>query len=174
LVEVADKTLITFNQKIEHMKILIVISFIISVFNSKTPEKNRLINTQPGYKKSDLKKIKWIEGKWKGLYEGKPFYEIYQFVNDSTLQITSYDWNGKDSSNSSVSHVYWKDGSYYLGSDLNWKVSAISDNEIKMLPNYKAYNDILWRNHDSKSWKAILTSKKGVNEYHMEAFDPFK
>jgi len=156
------------------MKTLIAVSLIIAGFSFKTLGEMRLINPQPGYKKSDLKKIKWIEGKWKGMYEGKPFYEIYQFVNDSTIQITSYEWNGKDSSNSSVSQVYWKNGSYYLGSDLNWKVSTISENEIKMLPNYKAYNDILWRNHDNKSWKAILTSKKGVIEYHMEAFDPFK
>src|SRR4029079_2056814 len=29
------------------------------------------------YVKSDLKKLKWIEGKWKGLSNNQPFYEIY-------------------------------------------------------------------------------------------------
>ena len=52
-------------------------------------------------------------GEWKGLFNGNPFYEIYQFVNDSTLQITAYEWNGKDSSKSTLSQVYFKDGAYF-------------------------------------------------------------
>lgn len=129
---------------------------------------------QESVRKTDLKKIKWIEGKWKGMYQGKPFYEIYQFTNDTTLQIIGYEWDGKDSSKSSKSFVYWKGGNFYLGDEMNWKVTSISNKKIKMLANNKAYNDILWEYHDNKSWKAILTTNKGVTEYHMELFDPFK
>jgi hypothetical protein len=125
------------------------------------------------YKKSDLKKIKWIEGKWKGLDKGQPFYEIYQLINDSTLQVTSFDWDGKDSSQTSRSFVYWKEGAYYLGDQLNWKVTDITDKEIVMKRNYKASNDIIWRYKDISSWEAILESDKGVKNYHMERFDPF-
>ena len=125
------------------------------------------------YTKNDLGKIKWIEGKWKGMYQGKSFYEIYQFVNDSTLEITAYEWNGKDSTKSSKSFVAWSDGVYYLGDEKNYKVTSITDQQIKMLPNYKASNDVLWKYVSKDRWDAILGDKNNPAEYHMERFDPF-
>jgi hypothetical protein len=127
-----------------------------------------------GYAKGDLKKIGWIEGKWKGLYKGQPFYEIYRLSNDSTLEITSYEWNGKDSSKTSLSYVQYKDGVYYLGEKRNYKVVSITDNEIKMIPNVQANNDILWKYRDSTGWDAILASPKETLVYNMQRFDPFK
>ena len=126
------------------------------------------------YSMKDLLKIKWIEGKWKGTSNTKPFYEIYQFTNDTTLEITSFEWNGKDSTNSTKSKVSWKNGAYYLGDQLNWKVTEITDSSIMMIPNNKASNDILWKYSDSTSWDAILNSKKETTEYHMQAYDPFQ
>jgi hypothetical protein len=125
------------------------------------------------YSANDLEKIKWIEGKWKGTYKTKPFYEIYHFPNDTTLEIISYEWNGKDSSKTSKSSVYWKDGAFYLGNELNWKVTEITDSSIFMIPNNKASNEILWKYHDGTSWDAILNSQKETTEYHMQAYDPF-
>lgn len=145
---------------------------------TESKEDKEKVSEQPvaelQYTKDDLKKIKWIEGKWKGLYNGSPFYEIYHFSNDSTLLITSYEWNGKDSSKSKPGEVYFKNGAYWLGEKQNWKVDSITDNHIKMLPNVEAYNDIVWRFTDSLHWDAILTSKGGVTTYSMEHFDPFK
>ena len=126
------------------------------------------------YVKGDLKKIKWIEGKWKGLYNGEPFYEFYRFSNDSTLEITSFDWDGKDSSKTSISYVHYKDGVYYLGDKQNYKVSSITDTEITMLRNVEANNDILWKYRDSTGWDAILTSPNKKVVYNMEYYDPFK
>jgi hypothetical protein len=126
------------------------------------------------YKKEDLKKIKWIEGKWKGLYNGQPFYEIYKMLNDSTLEVTTFDWNGKDSSNTDRSHVQWQDGFYYLGKEKNYKAVSITDKEIVMKRNNKANNDVIWRYSDANSWDAILEHNKGVTRYHMERFDPIK
>jgi hypothetical protein len=125
------------------------------------------------YSKDDLKKIKWIEGKWRGMYNGKPFYEIYRMVNHSVLEIITYEWNGKDSSKSDKSFVSWKNGAYYLGHANNYKVTEISDTHIKMLPNYMASNDVLWKYVNENRWDAILKGKENTNEYHMERFDPF-
>jgi hypothetical protein len=126
------------------------------------------------YGKDDLKKIKWIEGKWQGLYKGKPFYEIYRFVNDSTLESIGYEWDGKDSSKTSFSYVYFKDGAYWLGDKQNWKVVSITDNEINMLPNVEANNEVLWKYRDSTGWDAILKGPKETMTYNMKHFDPFK
>ena len=145
---------------------------------SESKEEKEKVSEQPvselQYNKEDLKKLKWIEGKWKGLYNGNPFYEIYQFANDSTLLITSYEWDGTDSSKSKPSKVYFKDGAYWLGEKQNWKVDSITDDEIKMLPNVEGYNDIVWKFKDSLHWDAILTARNGVTTYNMEHFDPFK
>ena len=121
--------------------------------------------------KNSLDKIKWIEGEWMGMYKGKPFYEIYRLSNDSLL-ITSYEWDGKDSSNTSVDHLAWKDDAYYLGKEQNYKATVLTDSIIKMIP-VKAQNDIVWRKTD-RGWDAILAGKKETNVYNMEHFSPFK
>jgi hypothetical protein len=124
--------------------------------------------------KKDLRKIQWIEGNWKGLFNGNPFYEIYKMQNDSTLVITSYEWDGKDSSKTSVSKLQWVNGHYFLGDSLNYKTVSISDTAIIMIPNYKAGNEILWKKGDGSYWQAILNSKRGERVYKMERIHHFE
>ena len=127
----------------------------------------------PAYSKQDLKKISWIEGNWKGMDGSTPFYEIYKIINDSTLETLSYDWNGKDSSQTSRSFLSWKDNAYYLGEKMNWKVTEISDSAIYMTPKSKKGNDILWKFGSPNNWDAILNSDKGEKLYHMERVNHF-
>jgi hypothetical protein len=157
----------------------ILLLFVISVVSCNDAKEEKKAEEQPAtetaqYAKMDLQKIKWIEGKWKGLYNGKPFYEIYTFVNDSTLESLSYHWDGKDSSKTSRSYVHYKNGFYYLGDKDNYKVVSITENEIKMLPNVEANNDVLWKRRDSTGWDAILKAPSQTNTYNMERFDPFR
>jgi hypothetical protein len=130
--------------------------------------------TSISYAQKDLKKISWIEGNWKGMDGANPFYEIYQFKNDTTIEITSYDWNGTDSSNSSKSLLSWKSDQYYLGDSMNYKVTEITDSSIAMNPNYKANNSILWKTKSPNAWIAILKNKKGEKIYNMERINHFK
>ena len=146
--------------------------------DSQSSSSDSKVNKDPGasgvtYQKSDLIKIKWIEGKWKGMYNGAPFYEIYQLINDSTLLVTSFDWNGKDSSNTSKTYLGWYDDAFYLGNARNYKVTAITDSQILMIPNSNASNSVLWKFRTDSSWDAILESPKATNKYLMERFDPF-
>jgi hypothetical protein len=40
---------------------------------------------------ADLQALRYLEGEWRGSgYEGGPFYESYRFVNDSTIEMTSW------------------------------------------------------------------------------------
>lgn len=105
--------------------------------------------------------------------DGDPFYEIYEIINDTTLLITSYNWNGVDSSGTSTDSVQWKSNAFYLGKNQNWKVIEITAKEIRMMP-MKASNDITWKFKDANSWEAILVNKKGPKTYLMKRFDPFK
>lgn len=154
-------------------KKLLQICIMTIAISSCTEVKNSQSNAMP-YRKSDLRKIKWIEGSWKGMHNNKPFYEIYRIINDSTLRITSYNWNGTDSTNTEHSYVYWNDGAYYLGEKMNWKVVSINKKEIVMKRNNKTSNDILWRQNDNNSWDAILETSKDTVHYLMKRFDPFK
>ena len=123
--------------------------------------------------RENLNKLNWIEGNWQGLYQGKPFYEIYKIQNDSTLEITSYEWDGKDSTSTSRSYVKWTNRNYFLGDSLNYKVTSITDTSIYMEPNYHAFNSILWKKKDKDHWDAVLTTNKGEIIYNMERIDHF-
>lgn len=145
--------------------LLIIISFLASCSNNETKTSEP---ANDAVLKTDLVKIKWIEGNWRGMADGKPFYEIYEFTNDSTLKITGYDWDGKDSSNGVASYVAWKDGAYYLGDDLNYKTTLIDSSKIEMISNIKSNNDILWKTVNDSTWTAILKGKTKTLEYKME------
>jgi hypothetical protein len=162
------------------LSIIIAITIIACSRNKQVVENSPASSGAVGYTipirnppivKNDIQKIKWIQGKWKGMYNGKPFYEIYE-PGTETLKITSYEWNGKDSSNTSVDYVAWHGDAYFLGKEQNYKVTVLSDSVIKMIP-VKANNEIIWR-RTPNGWDAILTGKKATNVYHMELFDPFK
>lgn len=129
---------------------------------------NQTADGEASYEMQDLKKLNWIEGNWVGMDGTKPFYEIYKITSDSTLEITSYSWNGTDSTGSSKSYVVWRNGNYFLGENQNWKVTEITGNSIAMVPVNKAANDILWKKSDDKSWMAVLKTKNGEKQYHMK------
>lgn len=163
------------------MKSIFCLLFLVTLVNCKNAnndasesKETASLDASASYQKGDLRKIKWIEGKWKGLYQGKPFYEFYQFSNDTTLEIRSFEWDGKDSSKTDISYVHFKNGFYYLGDHQNYKVISISESEINMVPHFKANNEILWKYRDSTGWDAILKGAKETLTYKMEYFDPFK
>lgn len=139
--------------------------------NEKASANEQNSTTPITYARGDLNKIRWIEGRWKGMYKGEPFYEMYALTND-TLSITSYAWDGKDSSKTSRDRLTWIDDAYYLG-DKQYKVTVLTDSVIKMIP-VRAQNDITWKKRDSTGWDAVLVAGKETNIYHMEWFDPFK
>ncbi|CAN5822361.1 hypothetical protein BH10BAC2_BH10BAC2_44290 [soil metagenome] len=159
------------------MKYFLLLIVLLS-FACNAPGGNKMMEpvtaTAVDYTKADLLKLKWIEGKWKGMDDDKPFYEIYAFINDSTIRTISYDWNGKDSSNSFTDHLYWKEGLFYLGDKQDWAVKTINDSMVQMLPNSsRIHNDITWKAKGTKGWDVILVSPKLTKEYHMQKFDPF-
>jgi hypothetical protein len=111
---------------------------------------------------------------WQLAWNGwdKPFYEQYEMINDSTIRITGYEWNGKDSSKTSFSYISWQQGAYYLGDSMNYKTIAIDNTKIEMNPNYKANNSVLFTYVNDSTWKAILTGKKKTVEYTMQKLPP--
>lgn len=122
---------------------------------------------------ASLYQLSWLQGNWQGNGGAQPFYEIYTIKNDSTLEITSYDWNGKDSSNSTKTFLRKYRDDYYLGRERNWKVSDFTDSMIIMIPVYKAANGILWRARSENSWQAVIRTARNEKLYTMTRIKHF-
>lgn len=142
-----------------------MIGLLISFIACK--QKASQTETESTVKKEDLSTAKWIEGDWESLYNNKPFYESYQFRDDSTIVITSYIYMGTDSASMSTNVLHWKDGAYFLGEALNYKVVEMNDKEIRMDRHGQASNDVLWTALDSNTWTALLTSTADTLLYTM-------
>ena len=121
------------------------------------------------YKIDDLQKIKWIEGNWKAMDDDEPFYEVYKFINDSTITILNYELKGTDTTNAYTDKISWKDGLYFLGEKLDWAAAVIEDSVIEWHPNNSnVHNDISWKLRSDSGWDATLTSPKGIKVYNMQ------
>jgi len=104
-----------------------------------------------------LKKLKWIEGTWRGTGDvDKPFFERYHFDNDSTLLIESF---ADETLNkvSDVSRYELHDGQFGNTGDVRWVATQFDDKSITFSPVAKARNSFIWASESSDVWKATLT-----------------
>jgi hypothetical protein len=128
---------------------------------------------------ADLKKLRWIEGSWRGTGGGVPtFYERYRFENDSTLVVEGLaDESLKQVKE--VSRFELKDGHFgYDEGDTGSVAVALDDNGITFAPLGKS-NFFRWQRESENVWKAVLnwTDKHGVPKeriYVMERWPPQK
>ena len=86
------------------MKYLLYCILILTVFSCK----EKVESKEPAltFNKSDLAKMKWIEGSWVGDYKGQPFYETYEMINDSTIRIINYSNVGSDTASHSEDYIF--------------------------------------------------------------------
>jgi hypothetical protein len=123
----------------------------------------------------DLKKLRWIEGAWRGSGEGVPsFFERYRFENDSTLAVDSFE-NEKLEKVKDTTRFELKDGEFGGGNEgSRWIASEIDDNSVLFVPVANARNSFRWAQVSKDEWKAVLnwpaTADKPARErvYKME------
>jgi hypothetical protein len=124
---------------------------------------------------ADFKKVRWIEGTWRGTGVGQgPFYERYKFENETTLAVETLEGEKLDQV-SDVTRFTLKDGRITGGGEGSvYAASAIDNNSITFDPIVKARNSFTWKRENENSWTAILawsaTDKKpaGQRTYQME------
>jgi hypothetical protein len=121
---------------------------------------------------SDLKKLQWIEGRWRGEAPGQnPFFEQYRFVNDSTLEIT-YFADSAFANSSGRGRVYLSVGRvYHVSGPGQWGASHIDDSGVFFVPERNASNSVSWVVKSPDLWIATLrssaTGQEQVTIYQM-------
>lgn len=132
---------------------------------------------QTRFTASDLKKLRWIEGTWRGTGDvDKPFFERYHFENDTTLVVESF----ADETLSNVTEVTryeLKDGKFGNGGEgARWAATLIDDNSITFEPVARARNAFRWMKQSNDVWNAVLNwpatgnSPAKQKTYQMERF----
>ena len=106
---------------------------------------------------SDLKKLRWIEGTWRGTGDvEKPFFERYYFENESTLVVEGF----SDETLSKVTDVTRfaiSDGQFGNGGEgARWTATELDDDSITFEPVAKARNTFVWERQSKDVWKAVL------------------
>jgi hypothetical protein len=107
---------------------------------------------------SDLQKLRWIEGTWRGTGGGvPPFVERYKFESDSVLAVEGLEGENFDKV-TDVTRFELKDGQFGGGSEgSRWAATSIDDKQITFEPVTKARNSFRWERETENSWKAILS-----------------
>jgi hypothetical protein len=122
---------------------------------------------------ADLKKLRWIEGTWRGTGDGQaPFYERYRFENDTTLAVETLEGDKQDKV-ADVTRFELKDGQFGGGSEgSRYVATSLDDKSITFDPVTKARNSFRWERESENSWKATLNWTEGKiakeRVYHME------
>lgn len=123
----------------------------------------------------DLKKLRWIEGAWRGTGDvEEPFFERYRFENETTLAVESF----KDQTLSKaddVTRFELTDGVFgNRGEGARWAATELDDNSITFSPVAKARNTFRWQRESADVWKAVLDHPASDGKparqrvYHME------
>ena len=94
----------------------------------------------------DLKKLRWIEGTWRGTGVNQPaFFERYRWENDTTLAVDSFE-NEKVDKVTDTTLFVLKDGEFGGGGEgSRYVATALDDNSITFGPVIKARNGFVWK-----------------------------
>jgi hypothetical protein len=120
-------------------------------------------------KQSDLDRLKWIVGDWRGLDGDKPFYERYR-MEEGALVVESYE-DDMFSKLSDTTRYALTNGQITNGS---YAVREITDDSISFVPVGKAANTFTLKQTGDATWTATLdwpaTSDKPARQkvYKME------
>ena len=135
-------------------------------------------STLPHFTKTDFASLRWLAGRWRGLLpDGKPFFEAYSVVNDSTIHQAAFsDSTFKTQTDSSMIGlrgglvVHQGQGSSWVASHLDSRV--VRFDLVKAPANYFS-----WSRRGADAWEAQLFNVDGRGQqqrvvYQMQRVKP--
>jgi len=125
--------------------------------------------TPPDHR-SDFKKMQWLVGSWKGMYEGAPFYEGWRKINDTLLMNYAIEIKDGDTTVSAGSPVNVHDGKIHLGlkDSTTWEMSSLKDDEIIFKNDTLKYSNVItWSHSKDDHWLTTLKHPKSTVNFDM-------
>lgn len=112
----------------------------------------------PGhFTRDDFARLRWMQGRWEGfMSNGQRFYEEYAFVDDSTINMTSF---GDSSFSRAGDHarVTLRNGLVHnVGATARWVATRIDSAGIDFSPDSGAKNSFTWARESPTAWNATL------------------
>lgn len=132
------------------------------------------VGNPPTYKKSDFQKLRWVEGNWKTDVSGPGYYQIFHFPTDSTLDIISYQFDGKDTSSTTISTVYWRNNHIYLGPNGEWVAVLLDKKSFQLEPVRRGWNSIIWTQKNKDEWTSVQRKPEFVRTINMKRQPPLE
>lgn len=128
---------------------------------------------------SDISKLKWIEGTWRGMDGDKPFYERYKIENTAMI-VESLKEDG--SPDGEPERFELKNGEFGINEGEKRSVaSEISDSHVQFVPTVAGKgNNFRFEHQSDGTWIALLewppTADKPARQkiYKMEPWQPKK
>jgi len=137
-------------------KDLILILMLCSLMAcEETPALPGNAQNPPIYTKSDFKKLRWIEGNWKSDVLGPGYYQTIHFPSDTSLEVVSYRFDGKDTSTTTSSIVYLKNNHIYLGPYGEWVTVLMDKQTIQFDPVRADWHTISWTQNSKDEWTSV-------------------
>jgi hypothetical protein len=145
----------------KHILLLLALILSLSGVQANPADAGRTICVQfpaPGtFTEADLKKLRWIEGTWRGTGDGvPPFFERYKFENDRTLAVETLEGE-KLEKVTDVTRFELTEGKFGGGSEgSHWEASSIDDKSINFVPVTKARNSFRFNRESETIFTATL------------------
>lgn len=109
----------------------------------------------------DLARLKWIEGRWKGMADGKPFYEAYRFISPARLE-TEHHTDETFSATSGRGITVIEGGRIvHEGGQRQYVASRLTDTSVDFEPGRNAANGFSWTRKTADTWTAVIKPLRG-------------
>lgn len=117
------------------------------------------------YAPSDLQKMRWLAGVWKGVEAGRPIRQSFQFHGSNALEILFLDKNG----DMNTTALMWDDGRYYFGQYRQWVVTWIGEKDVRFDPLSPGLSPMTWTRLNSQKWHLVRHAPGGDETTVMES-----
>ena len=128
----------------------------------------------PMYKKTDLQKLRWIEGNWKSEVAGPGFYQSCYFPSDTSLEVVSYQFDGKDTLGTTTTTVYWRNNHLYIGSNGEWVAVLLDKKAAQFDPLVQGWFSIQWTQNTKDEWTMVQKKPDFVRTIKMKRQPPLE
>lgn len=116
------------------------------------------------YTQSDVQKLHWLAGAWQGTEAGRSVRKLFQFHDNSTLEILDFD----SQYGSTSSLLTWHEGRYYVGSNRQWVIAWIGEKDVRLDPAVAGVEAMTWTRLNDNQWHLVRHTAEGDETLLLE------